>query len=485
MDLGDHFRVIWNRRWIVLVATLVIAGAVFAWRFSRPDVFEADAALSVVPGESVAVGVVAESESLFLADRYAELATARSVIDDARRRSGLSLSADEAEDRISADASDEAGYITITATGPSVDDATALARAEVDALLDSVRSQHEEVIDDRVAPIEEDLADVEDRLLEAEPAAANLPALEARYDALLQALNETRLQPGNRIVEVSPAQGDPDPVSPRPVRDTAFALLAALVVNSELAVAFAWLTDRFSRSGGDLEVADVTGLPLLARVPVGGKEPMVEAFRTMRTKLMFLDTHDSLRTVSVVSVDPGAGKSYTCVNLARAVAGMGVPVALIDADLRRPRVHMELGVDLSPGLGDVLTGTDVQEALRPVPGEDFLHVIPAGSALADPSGLVGGVEFAKVIDALGWAGLLLIDTPPTALCADGLAVASQCDAALVVVDARTTRRRDARSLIRQLRQVGANPIGVVLNRVERAPRGSYYQRNETDTRTSA
>jgi Mrp family chromosome partitioning ATPase len=70
--------------------------------------------------------------------------------------------------------------------------------------------------------------------------------------------------------------------------------------------------------------------------------------------------------------------------------------------------------------------------------------------------------------------MIVVDTPACALFADALAVASHCDATIVVVDLRGTRRRALRRLIEQLRQVGANPIGVVVNRVEPPARGSHY-----------
>ena len=74
-----------------------------------------------------------------------------------------------------------------------------------------------------------------------------------------------------------------------------------------------------------------------------------------------------------------------------------------------------------------------------------------------------------------WAELVIVDTPAGGLFADALAIASQCDATLVVVDAQNSRRRPVRDLVESLRQVAAQPIGIVLNRTEPAPRPSYYE----------
>jgi Mrp family chromosome partitioning ATPase len=133
---------------------------------------------------------------------------------------------------------------------------------------------------------------------------------------------------------------------------------------------------------------------------------------------------------------------------------------------------------VEPGLSDLLRGADLQAVMRVAPDDDLLHVLTSGSPVTDPAGVVGGRQFAEVLHRLDWAGMVVVDTPAGALFADGLAIASQCDATIIVVDAHATRRQAARSLTRQLRQLGANPIGVVLNRSEAPTRAAYYYRSE-------
>jgi Mrp family chromosome partitioning ATPase len=80
-----------------------------------------------------------------------------------------------------------------------------------------------------------------------------------------------------------------------------------------------------------------------------------------------------------------------------------------------------------------------------------------------------------------WAELVVVDTPAGGLFADALAIASQCDATIIVVDAQNSRRRPVRNLVENLRQVAAQPIGVVLNKTEPAPRPSYYETKNPKT----
>jgi Mrp family chromosome partitioning ATPase len=127
-------------------------------------------------------------------------------------------------------------------------------------------------------------------------------------------------------------------------------------------------------------------------------------------------------------------------------------------------------------LSEALAGrADTTEIGHLVGDGGWLRVVPSGAPVGDPSGLFGGRSFREALDNMTWAELVIVDTPAGGLFADALAIASQCDATLVVVDAQNSKRRPVRDLVESLRQVSAQPIGVVLNRTEPAPRPSYYE----------
>lgn len=473
MDLFDHFRMISRRRWSVLMASLAVAGLAFGWSYTRPAVYEATALITVTSGRALSGQSVTEDDTLFLSRNYAELARTRPVLADAALRSKLALSAADARQRISSRAASDVGFITLSATGPSSDEATRLAQAAADALIAAVADEQANALKASLAPIDSEIGQVGAELAPLPPGAGNREALVARYQALVQAATERRLAPTDRLALVSPARGDQAPVSPTPVRTTVLALLVALVVNAELAVLTEILRDRMSSTGEDEESDEIMGLPALARIPSGDGEDTQEAFRTLRTSLMFLETTGPLRTVAVVSANPNAGKTFTSGHLARSVAGLELPAVLVDGDLRRPSVHREAGIAVSPGLSDVLRGAPLPTAVRPHPHYGHLHVLPGGSQVPDPAGLVAGRRFREALDQLDGA-LVVVDTPACDVFADGFAIASHCDATLVVVDPKRTRRRSVRRMITQLNRVGANPIGIVLNRVERRGSSSYY-----------
>jgi capsular exopolysaccharide synthesis family protein len=208
-------------------------------------------------------------------------------------------------------------------------------------------------------------------------------------------------------------------------------------------------------------------------VPRGRGPDVVEAFRTLRTNLMFLEGAGRPRTIAIVSPNPGAGKSFSAVHLAESAVAVDATVVLIDADLRRPVLHSRLRCEREPGLSNALRGAELQSTLHRVDGIPNLKLLPSGSAVNDTVGVLGGRAFRHVLDSLDAAELVVVDTPPGAVYADALAVAAQCDATLLVLDSKSTRRRAARTLIDSLERTGATLIGVVVNNAQVNRRDTY------------
>lgn len=474
MGLTEHLRVIWRRKWRILAVALVLAAIVYVRSDSEPDEYRATAVLAVTPGR----GDSAAATSGRLARTYAVLAETRPVVALAVEDGKLRVGASSARDQVTATASDD-GFVEITGDGPSPQRAEQLASAVAKALVTTVRTRQEAARAGLLTPAQAELDELERRLGSRDllPDAPLRIALQARYEELYREVYGLRLQAFDAAEVVSPARAATEPVAPTPARDALLTFLLALGAFSLLAVLVEVLSDRFSTERPAEEAARVTGLPVLAEIPRSGGPEVVEAFRTLRTSLMFMSTSERLRTLAVVSVDPGAGKSATALNLAREAAALEIPVVLIDGDLRRPVLHERLDVPRSPGLSEALSGTsDTAGVGHLVQG--WLRVVPSGAPVADPAGLFGGRAFREALDGMTWAELVVVDTPAGGLFADALAIASQCDATLIVVDAEKSKRRPVRNLVESLRHVSAQPIGIVLNRTEPAPRPSYYEVKE-------
>lgn len=459
MDLNDHRRAIWRRRWQVVLLSLLVAGAVYAHSRSLDEVFTAQARLQVEPGGATAN--VQSDQAQFLATSYAELVSSNAVVDDAAFRSKLPLEPVEAADRLSAEASATPGFLTVAATGPSPEAARALAQGGADALASSVTSSAEARLADQLVPIDSQLEQLLAALRASSVDSVERDVLQAQYQSALARRTDLAAQGNDRLRVVDAAMAGSTPVAPTPGRDALLALIVALIINAELAVALEALSGRFS--SGEDDVVRATGLPVLSRIPDAGHGDPVEALRVLRTSLLFLESPGGVRCLAVVGVDEGVGTTFVATGLAVATAGLELPVVLIDGDLRSPGVGPTFGVRDRRGLGDLGLGDDPATLLVPAPNHPYLRILPAGTPSDDPAGLVSG-RFRGVIDRLADADLIVVDTPPAGVFAEAAAIAAQCDLCVVVIDRGTTRRKTVVELVESLRRVGAKPVGIVLNR---------------------
>jgi succinoglycan biosynthesis transport protein ExoP len=203
-----------------------------------------------------------------------------------------------------------------------------------------------------------------------------------------------------------------------------------------------------------------TGLVTVSEMQSAGSQ----AYRKLRTHLIFSQGGHPPRTLLVTSASASEGKTTVCANLATTFAQQGLRVVLIDGDLRRPRLHGLFAQARTPGLSELVEGeASIAEAVRhtSVPG---LHLITAGRLVPYVSELLGGAAMSRLVRELNAAyDLVVIDTPPVLAAADAEILGAQADAVLVVVRAGKTERQSAHYAMQQLRAVGARIVGAVLN----------------------
>src|SRR6476469_6166812 len=201
----------------------------------------------------------------------------------------------------------------------------------------------------------------------------------------------------------------------------------------------------------------------------------VEAYRTLRTRLVKQQTKTGARSLVVSSAAHGEGKTLTIFNLALCYAKIeNWPVLVVDADLRTRGLSILAGDPESPGLAEVLEkDCSYQSAVlrTDVPG---LYVLPAGGTSASPSELFSGQRWKEF---MGWASesfrLVLVDSPPALNMADFELIAASCESVMVVARDRKTARE---SLTKVLAQVDPRKMaGVVFNAAEEKPENGYYR----------
>jgi tyrosine-protein kinase Etk/Wzc len=218
--------------------------------------------------------------------------------------------------------------------------------------------------------------------------------------------------------------------------------------------------------------------------PMSGNQTFsigIEAFRNLRTSLIWSDGGEALKTLVVTSAAPGEGKTLTAANLAVTLAYDGLRVLLVDCDIRRPRVHGMFHVPRAPGLMELLTtvsapGSPPLPAIRPT-SVAGLSVLPCGALPSNAANLLSGTRMRVLLQELREQyDIIVLDTPPVLATADAGIVASLTDGVLLVVRAGTTDRNAAQRACQQLAQVGARVVGTVLNDPggEVAKEGDYY-----------
>jgi capsular exopolysaccharide synthesis family protein len=189
-----------------------------------------------------------------------------------------------------------------------------------------------------------------------------------------------------------------------------------------------------------------------------------EAYRTLRTNLIFSQAVQTLRTLVVTSPAPSEGKTTTAANLAVSFAQQGMRVLLVDCDLRRSRIHKMFGIPREPGMSELILGQqDIDSVARetPVPG---LYILPSGILPPNPSELLGGDRMRKTLASLSEAfDLIVIDTPPLLAASDAAILATITDGVVLVVRAGVTEVEAGQQAIAQLQSVGARVVGAVLN----------------------
>lgn len=198
-----------------------------------------------------------------------------------------------------------------------------------------------------------------------------------------------------------------------------------------------------------------------------------EAYRTLRTSLLYSIVDRPPRVVVVTSPGQREGKSTTCANLAVSLAQAGKSVVLIDCDLRKPVVHGIFNLRNGKGLVDAMVGDkEIADLLHSPVGN--LRVLTSGPVPPNPTELLGSRRFTILIEKLRKTfDYVLMDAPPVQLVSDPAIIAAQADGVILVFDAQSTRKLSARRSIRTLESVGAKVIGTVMNNVKASRDGTY------------
>lgn len=225
-----------------------------------------------------------------------------------------------------------------------------------------------------------------------------------------------------------------------------------------------------------LRPVDADG-PLMVMLADNGPDPVSDAYDRLHTNILFALADNEPTTLLLTSALPGDGKTTTATNLAIALARRGLRTLLIDADLRRGTVSTVFQGVRSPGLTELLSGTEplnrVMQSLQ-VGDDSRLHFIASGEFPAHPGRVVGSPEMQALLERLGsHFDRIIIDTPPVNIVADAAVLARYADGVVMVARAGVTPHEALVLAAEQFRQARVQVVGAVLNDIDYARHGSY------------
>ena len=312
----------------------------------------------------------------------------------------------------------------------------------------------------------------------------------ALYENMLKSLKTTVATenvPATNIRIVYPALVPEAPVSPRKFFNLILAMGFGLVLGVGLAV---FLENLDTTLKTPEEVERWLEIPNLALIPHiddrsnpgevpelvvhHGHQPLAsEAYRVLRTSLLFSSSEPAPRLLLITSTLPGEGKTLSAANLGAAMAKAEDDVLIIDADLRRPTLHQLFKVPREPGLSNFLMGeTDelpVVATLVP-----HLFIMPAGLLQPNPSELLGVERMQEMLSRVQERfGRVILDSPPLMSVTDAAILSTQVEGVLLIIKAEGVPRKAARDAKDHLLELQAPLLGAVLNDVP-LQRGTYY-----------
>jgi capsular exopolysaccharide synthesis family protein len=287
--------------------------------------------------------------------------------------------------------------------------------------------------------------------------------------------------PKSAMVEIlDSATPDPRPVRPNKPLNIALGVIIGLAVGIGLAFFIEYL-DTSVKTIDDVE--RTLQSPVLGVIPQnvgylldeGSESPHAEAYRVLRTNLLFSRKDDKLNTIAIVSAGAGEGKSTTVMNLATVFAQGNQRVLIVDSDLRRPTLHKMVRVTNNLGLTNYLLKQNTLEEVIQTTGVPSLDFMASGRLPSSSLGILSSSAMKDLITELKQRyDYVFFDSPPIMGVSDASILASEVDMTLQVIQYRRYPQPMNIRAKQLIEKVGGNLVGIVLNNINMSQDESYY-----------
>lgn len=499
IDLRLYFDFL-RRRAFLIVLVAVLSGLVgFLVSNSLTPIYEASTVLLVSENATTALNeynAVLTSERL--ARTYVEMISARPVLETLRANLDLEQDVETLKDAISISLVANTQLIEVKVQDPSPSRAALLANSLVSLFIEQNDSLQQSRFADSKNSLLEQIAQQQTYIDQIQETLNSLPSTDENetertrleqllsqyrqsYTQLSQSYEQVRIaeaQNSSNIVQIESAVAPNSPVSPRILVNTLLSALAGVAI----AVALILLIESMDHSIRSADVVkEKLGIRTLATIGkdegkdslvtvVNPRSPVSEAFRSLRTSIQFAGVDSQLKTIIVTSAVQEEGKTTVAANLAFVMSQLGSEVILVDADLRRPKLHKIFEVSNKKGLSNLFVNRDMGRAFSTQMQKtkhEHLNLLASGGIPPNPSELISTARMTDILKlAEESADLVIIDAPPTLPVTDAAVLAQKADGVIIVMVPGKTTMPMAKQTVETLRQVNAKIIGAVFNNVD-------------------
>ncbi len=287
--------------------------------------------------------------------------------------------------------------------------------------------------------------------------------------------------PKSSIVEITgPAEPGDSPVKPNKTLNIILGVIIGLIMGVGLAFFIEYLDTSVKTID---EVERAFQAPVLGVIPQnvgylvdeGPESPHAEAYRVLRTNILFSRKDEKLNTLVVVSAGAGEGKSMTTVNLATVFAQAGQRVLVVDSDLRRPTLHKVFSVGNNLGLTNyLLKQNKLEEVIQPT-AVAMLDFMASGKLPSTSMSILGSAQMKEMVAELKQRyDFIFFDSPPVLGVSDASVLASEVDMVIQVIQYRRYPQPMSVRAKQLIEKVGGNLIGILLNNINMSQDESYY-----------
>ena len=434
---------------------------------------------------------------------YGQIWTSKLYMEAALDKLGMDRDPEDLANNVSIESISNTQLVELRVDDPSAEEAQLLANTIGEVIVSGMQIQLAKPYQDRMATIQSKIDELSSKIEQTQAeimsTSTKLAMTETEllkeetvqsqisqdHQALLQELAQLQLdasQASNSIVTVTKPQ-----IPSKPTQDRLMYIILATMIGLMVGTGAAFVLDQLDETiKTRQDVIQRLGFKLLGSIEAiqtgetdlattsQPRSKTAEDFSSLGINLCFANSQNPNRTLLVSSPGISEGKSLVTANLAIAMAKLGQKIVVVDADLRLPRLHELFDVPQENGLSEALVSGKIVESLKDIK-ETGIRILTSGNLPENPAELLSSGKLTPLLDKLSkQADLVLIDCPPVLTPADTMILASATDGVMLVLRAGTTSRRMTKEAEENLRQIGANLVGVVLNG---APRyhNSYYR----------